>query len=158
TRGATPRGRESPLNDKTDLRHLLDALSDFAIFRVNASDCIESWTAGGERLTGYAPAEVIGQPVSFLHLSAQLLAHARARGRAMDEGWRARKDGTRFWADINVSSLGDGGAVAVVLHDRTEQHMNELDLRRSEERFHQLVDAVSDYAIFMLDALGHVAT
>jgi PAS domain S-box-containing protein len=83
-------------------------------------------------------------------------------GSMEDEGWRLRKDGTRFWADVVITVLrddeGELAGFAKVTRDLTEQREAGERLRTSEERFRLLVQSVRDYAIFMLDPGGHVAT
>ncbi|HEY1231094.1 MAG TPA: PAS domain S-box protein, partial [Ramlibacter sp.] len=89
------------------------------------------------------------------------LRRAARDGRFEDEGWRVRKDGTRFWANVVITALrepGDGSLTgfAKVTRDLTERRAHEEALRESEERFRLLVDSVRDHAIFMLDRDGKV--
>ena len=90
----------------------------------------------------------------------RLLGWAAKHGRFEDEGWRVRKDGTWFWADVIVTALRDEDGVpyayAKVTRDLTERLRAAERLRATEERYRTMVDAVKDYAIFMLDAKGHV--
>jgi PAS domain-containing protein len=86
----------------------------------------------------------------------------RAEGRFEDEGWRLRKDGSRFWANVIITALvddkGELRGFAEVTRDLTHRREWEESMRQSEERFRLLVEGVRDYAIFMLDANGHVLT
>src|SRR4051812_3219960 len=153
-----------------ELRALADSIDDYAIFILDPSGTIVTWNRGARRLKGYEAQEIIGQTFRRFYseedraagLPDRLLATAAKEGRVEHEGWRIRKDGTRFWADVVISALrDDGGGVTgfvKVTRDLTERRMSEERLRGSEERLRLMVDSVKDYAIFMLDADGHVAT
>ena len=95
-------------------------------------------------------------------LPAQILRIAAAEGRWQQEGWRIRKDGTRFWADVTITPVHDDTGTLVgfakVTRDLTARHASDEALRQSEERFRLLVESVVDYAIFMLDPQGIVAS
>ena len=149
---------------------LVDAVTDYAIFMLDATGHVTTWNVGAQRNKGYAAQEVIGQHFSIFYTPEDrasgrpdsVLAAVRRDGRFEDEGWRVRKDGTRFWANVVITSLRDEAGMvsgfAKVTRDLTAKRDAEAHLRASEARFHQLVDAVTDYAIFMLDATGHVTT
>jgi PAS domain S-box-containing protein len=129
-----------------------------------------TWNSGAQRIKGYQADEIIGQHFSKFyppealnrHLPDHELRVAGAEGRFEDEGWRLRKDGTRFWANVVITALrDDAGALrgfAKVTRDLTQRREHEETLRQSEERFRLLVDGVADYAIFMLDTNGYVMT
>src|SRR5205807_4679091 len=93
---------------------------------------------------------------------ARELEIATAEGRVEDEGWRVRKDGTRFWANVVITALFDDfgqlRGFGKVTRDMTDRRNAEQALRESDERFRLLVQGVSDYAIFMLDPTGHVVS
>lgn len=131
---------------------------------------ILSWNSGAERLKGYTADEIIGRHFSIFYppedvaagKPGRLLDVALAEGQVEDEGWRIRKDGTRFWADVLITVLrhDDGELVgfAKVTRDLTQQREAAETVRRSEERFRLLVQNVKEYAIFMLDPTGHIMT
>jgi PAS domain S-box-containing protein len=158
-------------------RTLVDNIKDYAIFMVDRGGHVQTWNAGAELIKGYLASEIIGQHIGVFYTpedrerdhANELLAAAERQGRVEDEGWRVRKDGSRFWADVIITALHDPlGALsgfAKVTRDLTERRKSELerrqrdeDLLRSEERFRLIIDAVEDYAICMLDPQGRVAT
>jgi PAS domain S-box-containing protein len=151
-------------------RMLVESVSDYAIFALDASGHILSWNEGVRRIKGYAAKEIIGQHFSVFYPAEDLAANKPARelevavreGRFEDEGWRIRKDGTRFWANVIITTLrSDAGKIvgfANVTRDLTERRAAEEALRVSEQRFQLLVQSVRDYGIFMLDPDGRVAT
>ena len=151
-------------------RLLVSQVVDYAIIALDPHGIIESWNAGAEQVKGYDPQEILGRHFSVFYtdedrragLPLRLLDEARSRGRVEHTGWRVRKDGTRFWADVVITALRNehGGLTgyAKVTRDLTEQHRLEQSLRASEERFRVLVSQVVDYAIIALDAQGIVET
>ncbi len=159
-----------PLLGEAFFRLMVEAIRDYAIFALDARGVVLSWNAGGERITGYRPEEIIGQHFSRFYTPADAeagrpareLAIAAAEGRYEEEGLRVRKDGSRFWAGVIVTPLTDEEGrlrgFAKVTRDITERKLAEEELRRSEERFRLLVESVQDYGIFMLDTGGHIAS
>ncbi len=149
---------------------LVDSITDYAIFRLNAAGQVTTWNRGAERIKGYKADEIIGQFFGLFYTHEDrargrpehILETVRREGRFEDESWRVRKDGTRFWANVVITALrneqGELTGFAKVTRDLTERRAAEEQLRLAEERFHRLVDAVTDYAIFMLDATGHITT
>ena len=152
------------------LRLLVQSAEDYAIFTLDPTGVVTSWNAGARRMKGYEAEEIIGQHFSrFYPESATSSGHpehelavASAEGRYEEEGWRIRKDGTRFWANVVITALrGDDGRLlgfGKVTRDLTDRRRDEEALRESEERLRILVQSVSDYAIFMLTPDGDVAT
>ena len=151
-------------------RRLVESVRDYAIFLLDAQGNIVSWNAGAERLKGYTAAEAIGRHFSVFYPQAAVdrrwpeyeLETAAQLGRFEDEGWRVRKDGSRFWANVVITAMRDDQGrligYAKVTRDLSERRQNEERLRESEERFRLLVENVQDYAIFMLDPQGRVVS
>jgi PAS domain S-box-containing protein len=149
---------------------LVDAVRDYAIFMLDPDGIVASWNTGAQRIKGYMEEEIVGRHFSLFYtpedraagVPAGILHDAATQGRRRAEGWRVRRDGTRFWAEVTISSIrGENGALlgfAKVTRDLTERHAAEEALRRSEERFRLLVEGVRDYAIFMLDPDGTVSS
>jgi hypothetical protein len=166
-----PRARGVPTHDIDDLHRLLvDRVSDYAIFALDAQGYILTWNAGARRLKLYTPEEAIGKHFSIFYPPEDIASRkperelevAIATGQVEDEGWRIRKDGTRFWANVLITALrtDDGRLLgfAKVTRDLTERRAAEEEIRQSEERLRLLVQSVKDYAIFMLDPNGIVST
>jgi PAS domain S-box-containing protein len=151
-------------------RLFIESVQDYAIFMLDPQGRVATWNPGAERAKGYEASEIIGQHFScFYSLEdvrdgkpQRLLALATKDGRAEDEGWRVRKDGSTFWANVTVTALRDASGELIgfgkVTRDLTERRRTEVALRRSEERSRLFIDAVQDYAIFMLDPDGCVST
>jgi PAS domain S-box-containing protein len=160
--------RRQHLEDATLFRLLVDRVLDYAIFLLTPDGHIASWNAGAERLKGYTADEIIGHSFEQFYpdearragLPQHLLSIARTDGRVENEGWRVRKDGSRFWADVVITALYDDAGelrgFAKVTRDLTERRAGEEHLRRSEQRFRTLIDSVKDYAIFLLSTEGTV--
>jgi PAS domain S-box-containing protein len=156
--------------DTKELAVLIDAIEDYAIFLLSPEGEIRSWNSGASRTMGYAADEIIGDHFSRFYLPNDLAARkpqreleiAAREGRIEDEGWRVRKDGSRFWANTIITPLrNENGRVtgyAKITRDLTIPRLAEEQLRQSEEVFRLLVASVQDYAIFLLDPEGRVAT
>jgi PAS domain S-box-containing protein len=151
-------------------RLLVDAITDYAIYMLDTDGHVSSWNAGAQRFKGYTESEILGEHFSRFYTPEELaagvptraLATAEAEGRFEAEGWRVRKDGQRFWAHVVIDAIRDpyGHLVgfAKITRDLTERKAAEEVLRRSEEQFRLLVQGVTDYAIYMLDPNGRVAS
>jgi PAS domain S-box-containing protein len=154
--------------DESLFRLLVDQVVDYAIFLLRADGHIASWNAGAERLKLYSADEAIGRSFEMFYTPedraaarpAHLLELARTHGRVEDEGWRVRKDGTRFWADVVITALTDEAGqlrgFAKVTRDLSARRAAEESLRQSEQRFQTLVASVTDYAIYLLSPTGMV--
>lgn len=142
--------RDDPLETEL-LRLIFESATDFAIFTVDPNGITTSWNAGAERLLGFTREEMVGQSadVTFppeeggAHGAAEERRAAATVGRAEDERWQQRKDGTRFWASGLLMPLKpEKNGFAKILRDRTEQHELEDRLRSSEEMFRVLATNV----------------
>jgi PAS domain S-box-containing protein len=157
---------QAALDDRFQL--LVEGVVDYGIFMLDPEGHVISWNSGAERLKGYRRDEIIGKHFSVFYppeanatgWPQEELRRARAQGRFEDEGWRVRKDGTLFWANVIITAVrGPDGSLTgyvKITRDLTERRRHEEELRISEERFRLLVESVRDYAIFMLDADGIV--
>ena len=149
-------------------RLLVESVTDYAIYLLDTRGMVSSWNPGARRFKGYEAHEIIGKHFSEFYteedratgLPQRALREAETKGTFENEGWRVRKDGTRFWALVVIDPVRDDtGALvgfAKVTRDLTERREAEETLRQSEERFKLLVQGVVDYAIYMLDADGIV--
>ena len=166
-----PHGRTEHLRQSEErFRLLVDGVRDYAIFMLDPDGIVLTWNAGAQRFKGYEAGEIIGSHFSRFYpleaLARGLPAHelevAAAVGSFEDEGWRVRKDGSQFWANVVITAMRDASGTLIgfskVTRDLTQRRNHEEALRRSEERFRLLVEGVSGYAIFMLDVNGKVAT
>ncbi|HEY9027797.1 MAG TPA: PAS domain S-box protein [Burkholderiaceae bacterium] len=151
-------------------RLLVESVRDYAIFMLDPAGHVLTWNAGAERFKGWQAGEIIGSHFSRFYppealakgLPDEELRRANEDGAFEDEGWRVRKDGSMFWANVVITAMRDEDGKLVgyakVTRDLTQRRHHEEALRLSEERFRLLVEGVSDYAIFMLDVNGHVAS
>jgi PAS domain S-box-containing protein len=165
-----PAAPVSPSWQDEPFRRLVDSVTDYAIFLVDPDGRIASWNRGAQRIVGYTPAEIVGQHISVFYPKSAVdkrwpeheLETAKRLGRFEDEGWRVRKDGSLFWANVVITAMRDEAGrllgFSKITQDLTERRQNEERLRQSEERFRLIVEGAQDYAIFMLDPTGHVAS
>ncbi|HUR12532.1 MAG TPA: PAS domain S-box protein [Flavitalea sp.] len=159
---------------------MIDEVEDYAIILLDVNGIVLNWNKGAQKIKQYQQHEIIGRHFSTFYLPedqaanlpAHLLKQAENTGKAAHEGWRVRKDGTRFWGSITLTALhGENDQIigfSKVTRDLTERKMGEDQLkqfafelqeknealRASEERYHKMVDEVQDYAIIFLDKEG----
>ena len=156
------------MSDDSRYRLLIEAVTDYAIYMLDASGIVTSWNPGAQRFKGYAPSEIIGQHFSRFYteedrkqgIPALALETASQKGKFESEGWRVRKDGSRFWAYVVIDPIrkatGEVIGFAKITRDLSERKAAEDALKQSQEQFRLLVHGVSDYAIYMLDLTGIV--
>jgi PAS domain S-box-containing protein len=157
-------------------------VEDYAIILLSREGIVQNWNKGAEKIKGYKEAEIVGKSFKVFYppadqasgLPDELLRIAYTKGKANHEGWRVRKDGSRFWGSISITALHDSkGEVtgfSKVTRDLTERRSHELKvqeinddlklknelLRRSEERYHRMIAEVEDYVIILLDEHGRI--
>ena len=165
-----PANITSSQSEEARYRLLLDAITDYAIYMLDPDGTITSWNAGAQRFKGYKPAEIIGENFSRFYPDEdrasgrpQLALETAARTGSFEaEGWRIRKDGSRFWAHVIIEAIRDSDGrligYAKITRDLSERKGAAAALRQSEEQFRLLVQGVTDYAIYMLDPEGYVAS
>ncbi|HEY5748730.1 MAG TPA: PAS domain S-box protein [Chryseolinea sp.] len=161
---------------------MIAEVEDYAIILLDTNGIIQNWNRGAEKIKQYKESEIVGKHFSEFYLPEdirdnlpeRLLGLARENGRAAQEGWRKRKDGTRFWGSITITALhDDDGAVigySKVTRDLTERKLAEdlqtkaneqlkilnAELTLSEERYHRMIAEIQDYAIILLDTEGNI--
>ena len=145
-------GESAQLNASEErFRLLVESVKDYAIFMLDPSGKVASWNAGAQNIKGYQAREIIGQHFSKFYMPEDLawnkpaweLEQAILAGRFEDEGWRLRKDGTRFWANVTITALRDEKGIlrgfAKVTHDMTDRKMAEESIRRANANLEKRV-------------------
>lgn len=123
---------------------LVGSVTDYAIFMLDLTGGIVSWNAGAQRIKGYMPAEIIGKNFSCFYTEEDRIAGLPAKGlriagrdgRVESEGWRVRKDGSRFWASVVIDAIHDDGRLvgfAKITRDITEKRAAEAKLRQAQK-------------------------
>ncbi len=149
------------------LHLMVENIRDYAILMLDPEGRISTWNTGAARIKGYGAEEIIGRHFSCFYtpedaaegIPERVLQKAREEGRVEEEGWRVRKNGTRFWADVVITTLREEGGRLLgfvkVTRDLTERQRAEEGLRDSERRFRSLAESASD-AIISTDARGKI--
>src|SRR5436190_18447336 len=152
-------------SDPTDaqFRLLVESVSDYAIYLLDTAGRVMSWNPGAERIKGYSAGEILGRHFSLFYppedrataRPAAMLEQAAKQGRISAQGWRLRRDGTRFWADVVITALRDRSGVltgyAKVTRDLTTWRQAHERIRESEERLQAFTDN-SPAMMFLKDA------
>jgi PAS domain S-box-containing protein len=157
----TPEGR---------YRLLVESISDYAIYMLDIDGTVTNWNVGAQRFKGYTAAEIVGQNFARFYrqedqqagIPQRNLRLAAEKGQFEESGWRVRKDGSQFWAHVVIDRIVDpeGRLIgfAKITRDLTERKQQDEALRISEQQFRLLVKGVTDYALYMLDPQGNVAS
>ena len=151
-------------------RLLVESITDYAVYVLDASGHVVSWNPGAQRFKGYAAHEIVGRHFSTFYtpedrdagVPDKVLRTAANKGRFEAEGWRVRNDGSRFWANVVIDPIrspsGELVGYAKITRDLTERRAAADTLRESEEQLRLLIDGVTDYAIYMLTPEGQIRT
>lgn len=143
-------------------RLLVEAVQDYAIFILDPSGHVTTWNLGAERLKGYQADEIIGRHFSRFYPDAdvragkpeRLLEIATRDGRVEDEGWRVRKDGSRFWADVVITAFKDSSGKIVgfakVTRDCTERMKTEQALQESQKKLRESEESLRKLSLRLL--------
>lgn len=175
------RKKDAELKSNEDRYHkMIDEIQDYAIIMLDKDGIIQNWNKGAEKIKQYKEREVVGRPFQIFYLPQdrvvglpeRLLKEASYTGRATNEGWRLRKDQTRFWASVTITAIhGDNNELigfTKVTRDLTEKKIADDELKKltdelrasnealkkNEERYQRMFQEVEDYAIIMLDENG----
>jgi PAS domain S-box-containing protein len=151
-----------------NFRLLVEGITDYAIYMLDPQGRVTNWNSGAERIKGYTAREIVGQHFSRFYtpedraknLPERALETALREQHFLAEGWRVRKDGSRFFASIVIDPIFENGALigfAKITRDITERQNALTDLLKSETQFKTLVGGVTDYALYMLDPAGIVS-
>jgi PAS domain S-box-containing protein len=161
--------KKQKMND-LQFEELVDAVVDYAIFVLDAEGYIQTWNQGAKRKKGYRKEEAIGKHFSIFYTESNIaesvpeqnLEKAVANGRMEDEGWRVRKDGSRFWADVVISSVydstGDLLGFIKVTRDLTERIQYERRLENQNERLKQQNNRLETFANMLAHELRNPLT
>jgi PAS domain S-box-containing protein len=146
------------------LERMIAEVKDYAIIMLNPAGEVMSWNSGAETIKGYAEHEILGQSFKRFYSDEdlkngkpdKLLQEARVKNRAYDEGWRLRKDGSRFWGGVTITAIHDDNGEVTgygkVTRDLTEKKQAEENL----QKLHRAIDEIEDYAIILLDLDGNI--
>jgi len=140
---------ESLVKSEQRYHQMVEEVQDYAILYINRDGVVENWNKGAEKIKGYLSSEIIGQNFSVFYteedrknnLPKQLLDRATQNGRAVQEGWRVRKDGTLFWASVVITAvhnkLNEVIGFSKVTHDHTQKKKASDNLKASAMELEQ---------------------
>lgn len=146
------RTEKTPLENEERLRLLIESVREYAIFQLDPAGLILSWNAGAERMKGYTAQEVLGKHIRLFYDAEEArrrrpesnLAQAAREGECKDEGWRIRKDGSRFWASVAITALrgpeGNLRGFVKITRDMTERRAREVTLEEAKEKLQVRVE------------------
>ncbi|AIC20316.1 ATP-binding protein [Pseudomonas chlororaphis] len=149
--------RERALRDNEErLRLIIDGVKDYGIFALDTQGRVTTWNAGAERIKGYREQEILGRHFSLFYLPEECPAHpdmalreATRDGHYMEEAWRCRKDGSRFWASVVITAQYDAsGALrgfSKITRDITDRRAAEIALRTAREEAESASRAKSEF-------------
>ncbi len=148
--------RIAVIESERNFRLLVEGVRDYAIYMLDLDGRVASWNSGAERVKGYAAEEIIGRHFSSFYTVEDrkagkpeiALQEARLNGQSVAEGWRLRKDGSRFWADVVIEAIQDGGQIigfAKITRDATSRKQIEDELRASKRTAEAAAQAKSDF-------------
>lgn len=145
-----PRDGARSVDEKDLFQLVVESATDFAIFTMDGRGIATSWNTGSERLFGYPESEILGTSCDVIFIPEDIeagapdreRARAAAEGRALDERWHQRRDGSHFWASGLLMPLHGGKGFVKIVRDRTEQHRAEERVRENEERFRLLATSI----------------
>ena len=156
----------SQRDQREQFESLVDAVEEYAIFRLDADGRVRTWNPGAARLKGYDAADIVGEHFSTFYTEGDReagvpernLAVAAERGWIEDKGWRVRADGTRFWANVTLTAIYDDGDLegfAKVTRDMTERREFEQRLQHERDLLERVFDAIPG-GVAVLDEEGEV--
>ena len=164
-------GAISKLDEARQLQILINGVVDYAIYLLEPDGTIASWNPGGERIKGYAASEVLGRNFSMFYTAEDVeervpqlaLRIAAEEGRYEREGWRMRKDGTRFWASVVIDPIRDGGQLigfAKVTRDISERREAALALQKAQDALmqSQKTEAISRLTLGLAHDFNNILT
>ena len=143
-------------------RLFIEGVKDYAIFMLDPDGCVSTWNVGAERIKGYKASEIIGRHFSVFYPDedrrsgkpAWELEVAVKEGRFEDEGWRLRKDGTRFWANVIITPIRDAAddllGFTKVTRDFTERMLAEKSLQDSQRKLQESERSLRDLSLHLL--------
>ena len=151
-------------------RLLIGGIAEYAVCTLDTNGIVTSWNLGAERITGFGADEIVGQHFSLFYAEEdrragqpfRALQKSAEDGHHEDEGWRLRKDGTRFAAHVVIEAITDDAdqvvGYAKITRDITATHEAQQKLRESETRYQVLLQSITDHAICMLDPAGIITS